>query len=64
MNTESCRNREIVETTNCRLRNEELEKSTLEERLTKVQNELQHVKSEHITVKTIYNSLNSSNFIE
>lgn len=50
MNAESCRNREIVETTNCRLRNEELEKSTLEDRFTKVQNELQHVKSEHMTV--------------
>lgn len=50
MNAESCRNREIVETTNCRLRTEELEKTTLEDRLGKLHNELQQVKSEHFTV--------------
>lgn len=50
LSTEASRHRELVETTNCRLRSEEIQKSTIEERFEKAQQELQQLKSDSITV--------------
>lgn len=50
MNVEVSRQREVLETTNCRLRNEEAQKLTVEERLEKALHDLHEIKSEHMTV--------------
>lgn len=49
---EATRHREVVEMTNSRLRNEEIQKSVTEERFEKAQHELQHLRSEHVTVNS------------
>lgn len=50
---ESAHHRETVETTNCRLRAEEAQKMTIEERFEKAHQELQVLKSEHMAVSII-----------
>lgn len=47
---DASRHRESIEATNCRLRNEEGEKCSLEERLEKAHQELHTMKAEHTTV--------------
>lgn len=54
INTDATRHREIVETTANRLRCEEMQKSTVEERLEKATHELHHLKNEHMTVIRIH----------
>lgn len=50
MSVEVSRQREAIENTNCRLRSEEAQKLTVEERLEKAMHDLHEMKSEHITV--------------
>lgn len=50
LNLESTRNRELQETSSCRLRAEESQKCSLEERLEKTNHELQHFKADHFTL--------------
>ena len=50
---EGARHREVVETTNCRLRTEETQKCSIEERLEKAHQELHAMKAEHFTVKLL-----------
>lgn len=47
---EASRHREIFESTTQRLRNEELQKATIEERFEKASHELNHLRSEHVAV--------------
>lgn len=47
---EAARHRETVETTNCRLRTEEAQKCTIEDRFEKAHQELQSMKAEHFAV--------------
>lgn len=49
--TEASRHREIIESTTTRLRNEEMQKTTIEERLEKASHELNHLRNEHVTVR-------------
>lgn len=51
MNSEGTRHRDLIETTNCRLRTEEAQKLTVEDRLEKAVHELHVMKSEHFTVR-------------
>lgn len=53
INTEASRHREIIETTANRLRNEEIQKSTVEERLEKTAHDLHYLKNEHMTVNRL-----------
>lgn len=53
MNVEASRQREVIENTNCRLRSEEAQKLTVEERLEKAVHDLHDMKSEHITVRRL-----------
>lgn len=50
LNVESTRHREAHESANCRLRAEEVTRSTVEERFDKSQHELQHMRAEHTNV--------------
>lgn len=50
MNNEASRQREALETTNCRLRSEEAHKLTVEERLEKALHDLHEMRNEHMTV--------------
>lgn len=54
LNVESVRHREAHESANCRLRAEEVTRSTVEERFDKAQHELQHMRSEHTNVSFLY----------
>lgn len=47
---DASRHRESIENTNCRLRAEESQKCALEESLDKAQNEIQALRSEHLTL--------------
>lgn len=53
INTAVTRHRKIIETTANRLRNEEIQKSTVEERLEKTAHDLHHLKNEHMTVNCL-----------
>lgn len=50
MNAEATRHRDVLDSTACRLRNEEAQKMNAEERLEKVVHDLQEAKSEQMTV--------------
>lgn len=50
MNVEASRQREVLESTNCRLRSEEAQKMTVEERFEKAVHDLHEMKNEHLTV--------------
>lgn len=50
--TDGARHREAIETTTCRLRTEESQKCSLEERLEKTHDELQKMKTEHCNVSS------------
>lgn len=50
MNNEASRQREALETTNCRLRSEEAQKLTVEERMEKALHDLHEMRNEHMTV--------------
>lgn len=54
---EASRHREICESTTQRLRNEEIQKATIEERFEKASHELNHLRSEHVAVRESCNSL-------
>lgn len=50
LNVEAARHREVIDTTHCRLRTEEAQKCSVEERLEKTTHALQAIKSEHMVL--------------
>ena len=57
MSSDANRHREILETTNCRLRSEEVQKCSVEERFEKTAHELHALKGDHLTVSNAVDAL-------
>lgn len=60
---DTARHREAIEATSCRLRTEESQKCSLEERLEKTHDELQKMKTEHCNVSSELSHHTDTNII-